>query len=327
MTATVTPPTPQQITTANASGASAGGLRLLQTLPIPGFSPGRLSQCSVAFSSGGRLLAGVCYNNTAPVWEVPSGRLLFELLAEPEQLTAVSFSPDSRRLATGSYSGQVRLYDTATGGLLSELPALRSAVWELDFNPAGDRLAAASIASGVQVWQQPGGASLWSYGDKQRLRVLSLAYAPDGKTIACGMLSGGVVLLDAQNGDVVSTLPVDTHVGDVSFSPDGSLLSAGSDDNLIRIWRTLDYKLLQTLHGHSGFVNGVAFSPDGALLASGSHDKTVGVWEVSSGRRLATLAGHEDTVLRLAFNPQGTLIASVSWDGTVRLWGIEQINP
>ena len=45
------------------------------------------------FSPDGRLLAGVCYQNTAPVWEAQSGKLLFELLKAPEHLVATSFQP------------------------------------------------------------------------------------------------------------------------------------------------------------------------------------------------------------------------------------------
>jgi WD40 repeat protein len=302
---------------------NAKDLKLLKTLSIAGFSASQVSQCSVDFSPDGRLLAGVCYQNTAPVWEVQSGKLLFELLKEPEHLVAVSFSPDGKTLATGGFSRKIAFFDTGSGELKREFPALPSAVWELDFSPEGNRLASASIRSGVQVWESASGKQLWSYGGKERLRVLSVAYAPDGKTIACGMLAVGVVLLDAQTGQVARTLPVESHVGDVTFSPDGSMLASGSDDNRIRLWRTADYTLMNTLEGHTDFVNGIAFSPDGNLLVSGSHDKSLGIWDVKSGQLLKRLPGHEQVVLRVAVNPSGTVIASISWDGTVRLWGVE----
>jgi WD40 repeat protein len=302
--------------------SNAKNLQLLKTLPISGFSPSQVSQCSVDFSPDGSLLAGVCYKNTAPLWEARSGKLLFELLKSPEHIVAASFSPDGKTLAIGGFSGKIALYDTGNGQSVGQFSAIPSAVWELSFSPAGDQLASASINSGVQLWERATGAVMWSYGVKERLRVLSVAYAQDGKTIACGMLTGGVVLLDARSGQVVRTLPVKDHVGDVRFSPAGDLLAAGSDDNLIRLWKTADYSLVNTFEGHSDFVNGVAFSPDGKLLVSGSHDKTLGVWDVSNGKLLKTLNGHEGVVLRVAVNAGGTVIASISWDGTVRLWGV-----
>ena len=36
--------------------------------------------------------------------------------------------------------------------------------------------------------------------------------------------------------------------------------------------------LIQTLEGHTDFVNSVAFSSDGSMMASGSDDDTVILW-------------------------------------------------
>ena len=76
----------------------------------------------------------------------------------------------------------------------------------------------------------------------------------------------------------------------VAFAPrpDGDLLATGGHDGTVQIWRLSDCadpskpcgKLLRTLEGHTGKVNGVAFSPDGRLLASGSEDGTVRIWGI-----------------------------------------------
>jgi len=79
-------------------------------------------------------------------------------------------------------------------------------------------------------------------------------------------------------------------------------------------------KLVRTLEGHSGNVNGVAFDPRSGTLASGSDDKTVKLWEARSGKVLCTLEGHQDTVYSVAFDPQGGMLSSRGDDNTVRLW-------
>ena len=302
--------------------ANAKGVQLLKTLRIPDFAVSSLSQCSVDFSPDGKMLSGVCYKSTAPVWDVSSGRLLFSLVKSPVQAVAVSFSPDGKMIAMGDYTGGIGLYDTATGELLRTFNTLPSAVWELDFGPRGDKLASASFYSGMHLWDIASGGQLWNYGEKDKLRVLSVNYHPTGETIAYGTLSNGVMIVDAKTGQPIKNLPIAAPVGDVAFSPDGRWLAAGSDDNKIRLWRTADYELAKTLEGHAHYVNGVTFSPDASLLVSGSHDKTVGIWDVQSGRLVKWLEGHEGVVLRVAVNSAGTLIASISWDGTVRLWGI-----
>ena len=52
----------------------------------------------------------------------------------------------------------------------------------------------------------------------------------------------------------------------------------------MKLWDvTSGEKCLQTLEGHSWYVNSVSFSPDGTKIASGSDDETVKVWDVTSG--------------------------------------------
>ena len=153
--------------------------------------------------------------------------------------------------------------------------------------------------------------------------VQSVAFSPDGGTLASAGWDNTVRLWDVATGEELMTL---TRHGDsvlsVAFSPDGSMLACGSSDDTIRLWDVVTGKELMTLTGHGTDVQSVAFSPDGSMLASGSWDHTVRLWDVVTGKELMTLTGHGDNVRSVAFSPDGSTLASGSNDDTVRLWDV-----
>ena len=54
----------------------------------------------------------------------------------------------------------------------------------------------------------------------------------------------------------------------LAFSPDGTQLVTGSDDDDAKLWDIASGAEVFSLSGHNGRVAGVAFSPDGSRIAS-----------------------------------------------------------
>jgi WD40 repeat protein len=156
--------------------------------------------------------------------------------------------------------------------------------------------------------------------------VWSLAYSPDGRTLAtgCGNPAGGgrLVLWDVLTGKPRFWLPLPARGRAVAFSPDGEKVAIGLWANTVRIYEARTGKLLTTFKGHAEAINCVAFSPDGKTLASASLDKTVILWDVAKEAEAHRLIGHEGAVLGLDFFPDGKLLASASQDATVRIWDV-----
>jgi WD40 repeat protein len=80
--------------------------------------------------------------------------------------------------------------------------------------------------------------------------------------------------------------------------------------------------LVQTLVGHTDWVNSCAFGPDGKLALSASDDRTLRLWDIATGQTVRVLKGHTSRVEACAFNPDGKLALSASDDRTLRLWDI-----
>ena len=151
--------------------------------------------------------------------------------------------------------------------------------------------------------------------------VTSVAFSPDGKSLASASWDNSIKLWDASSGSLLRTLSGHSDsVTSVAFSPDGKSLASASYDNSIKLWDASSGSLLRTLSGHSNTVSSVAFSPDGKSLASASYDNSIKLWDASSGSLLRTLSGHSLRVTSVAFSPDGKSLASASSDSSIKLW-------
>jgi WD40 repeat protein len=161
--------------------------------------------------------------------------------------------------------------------------------------------------------------------------VMSVAFSPDGKTLASDSWDKTIRLWDVATSQPIGQ-PLTGHtdyVASVAFSPDGKTLASGSWDKTIRLWDVATGKSIsQPLTGHTDDVGSVAFSPDGKTLASGSWDKTIRLWDVATGQPIGQpLTGHTEAVLSVAFSPDSKTLASGSWDHTIRLWDVQTRKP
>ncbi|MFK4548355.1 WD40 repeat protein [Streptomyces tendae] len=167
--------------------------------------------------------------------------------------------------------------------------------------------------------------------------VLSLAFSPDGRTLAAGRgertdfrssaarSGGGVVRLwDVASGRQRGELLMgdDDMVGSLAFSPDGRTLAAGSEDGTVRLWETASGDQRNELPtGTDELVASLAFSPDGRSLAARSDDSAATLWDLASGQqRSVPLTSRTNEVVSLAFSPDGRTVASGDKNGAVRLW-------
>jgi hypothetical protein len=171
-------------------------------------------------------------------------------------VTAIAFSPDNSLLAIGADDYTIQLWDARTGQVERRLN-----------EPDRDLRA-------------PGG-----YPDGQK--VYSLAFSPDGKTLAS---AGDIIKDNLLAGGQVTLWEIPS--GNLLRSPDGKMLAScvgpglpgttGQIEPLLKVhlWDVETGQSNPTPVSHSDFVTAVAFSPDGWHLASGGE----GLYSLSSHR-------------------------------------------
>ena len=105
----------------------------------------------------------------------------------------------------------------------------------------------------------------------------------------------------------------------IAFSPDGKLLASGGADTMIRLWDVEGKKLVATLKGHTGDVNGLAFSSDGKTLYSADLYKGAKTWDVAAKKVLKSIEA-PGMIHHLAVAPDGKLVYLGSRDPFVYVW-------
>lgn len=116
---------------------------------------------------------------------------------------------------------------------------------------------------------------------------------------------------------------VDT-VSALALSGDESHLYSVSWDRTIKIWRTNDFKCLESVaNAHDDAINAVALSNDGNVY-TGSADKKIKVWRKSSEENkhslVATLEKHMSGINALALSTDGSVLYSGACDRSIVVW-------
>jgi WD40 repeat protein/predicted Ser/Thr protein kinase len=168
----------------------------------------------------------------------------------------------------------------------------------------------------------------------------SIAFSPDGKTIASSNREGQLLLVSAADGRKLwskrMTQPAATwsRASAIAFSPDGKLLVHGGVDGQLRFCDPKDGSLLKAAPGHDMSnkrgtcpVRALGFSPKGDVLVSGGDDARLIVWDVAGRRRARSIRSGNGGISHLRFSPGGKTLAVASRNGTVELLGAPGMTP
>jgi WD40 repeat protein len=151
--------------------------------------------------------------------------------------------------------------------------------------------------------------------------VQSLAFSPDGNTLASGAAGGKVLMWNVQNGQQTALLQTGgMGVGSIAFS-ENNKLAAGMRHGLVTVWDTSRPGEKVELPEAGGVIGAsVALSRDGTTLAYAINDR-ITLWDMTKGSALARLE-NLSTSRAIVFDPTDKILASANSDGSITLWNV-----
>ncbi|WP_437223378.1 protein kinase domain-containing protein [Planctomicrobium sp. SH661] len=162
--------------------------------------------------------------------------------------------------------------------------------------------------------------------------VLSVAFHPDGQTVASADQSGRILVWNWQQigqldyhdriSSAVAKLRTGQSTQPVATDPKVRELSDPALSHDLR----RDTASGQSHLGHRDAVQKIRFSPDGRWLVSASNDLTLKVWNVETGRLAQTLRGQGGPVRSVDFSPARPRTLMSAGSGGLLSWDLATSN-
>ncbi len=200
---------------------------------------------ALAFSPDGSLLAAgggeASRTGQITLWNVADRSLAREIPdAHSDTVYGMEFSPDGKRLATASADKFVKVFDVADGKLFRSYEGHTHHVMDVSWKGDGTTLASAGADNAIKVWNAETGEQARTINTYSK-QVTSLEFV--------GMLdefissSGDRRVFRHRAGDgagVREFTGCPDYVYCTAVTSDGSIVAAGCEDGVLRIWNGSD---------------------------------------------------------------------------------------
>ncbi len=259
---------------------------------------------SVAFSPDGKRVVSASIDRTVRIWEVKGGRQVHKLEGHDEEVSSAAFSPDGRTVVAAGRRNYLTLWDAASGRRLDRLSPHRGRLSKVLFSPDGKKLALGGSRVSVLAWPATEGAR----GRGTAARGVP-AFSPDGRSLAGGDSSGGIVVAETSSGKVLTERGHSGPLSWLSLAPGGEKLYTAAWDRSLRVWDAAGGEEKRKIAVPGGVA---ALAPDGRTAAVPGEEGEVVLLDLGSGQPRARLSSKwtREDVTSLAFAPRRALLVA-----------------
>jgi WD40 repeat protein len=250
-------------------------------------------------------------------------------VGHPGTVRSIAYRSDGAVLSSVGVDGSIAIVDLARRIGRPYTPPgvgrLRSAAFSPD-----NRLIALGKLTDKVVLHDLAEAATFDLDDPASLTAgaASVAFAPDGDTLAVGQQDGQISFWNAATGSRRRSLAGHSEfVASLAFSSDGTTLASCGGDHRARIWDLPAGRERFSIPSSTQTFGPLAISPDGTLLALADHvSPVVRIWNATTGQLQSALRGVSGSVESLAISSDGAVLAAADLKGLVTFWDLSTLE-
>jgi WD40 repeat protein/serine/threonine protein kinase len=276
---------------------------------------------SLCFDADGRRLWTGDDDGRVRLWDIESQSALRELAVPTARVMTMDLSPDGKRLAVNGKVDTV-VWDARSGELEKRLPLPPDAsdpnFMTVRFSPDGSLLAVANELT-IQLFELPS----WSQRPVRRghtQRIFSLAFSPDGATLASGSLDQTVRLWSVATGEQVALRLGHLNViRSMGFFDGGMRLASADWDGAVKVFDATSWSDAPTIDlgpPSWSFVRSISFGRGSAHVLCSSWERAL--WDLDTRSAVLNVPpGGIGEPFATALSPDGRFFASGYQGGDV----------
>ena len=208
----------------------------------------------VSFSPDGERIAFGCADKTVRVLAVADGKELMKFDNHSDWVLGTLWTVDGKRLLSGSRDRAMKLINGSNGQFIDDINKLLEGVMCIARHPKEDLVAYGGDLGTPRIYRisenqgrtaANNDVNLVREFERQPGPVCSIAYSPDGNSIAVGNMDGEVRIYKTSDGSKIATLKENQGaVFALKFHPNKNQLVTGGYDGKVRIFEVADGKLV-----------------------------------------------------------------------------------
>lgn len=186
---------------------------------------------------------------------------------------------------------------------------------------AGAELKSDKVPSAVYV--KKSGAKVFNRFIKDKVEMLSIAYAPNGKRLAVGYANNSVNFYDTKKYELLTSFTPGIKPALLALSVN-EYFAAVTDGKSIEVWNIMDMNLRKKLQP-SAVVNSISFSNDNSMMAVLTADGTATIYDTKTFNEVNTIKGLGEGIF-CKFHPENKYLGVTTNRNTIVMLNLKDFD-